>query len=94
MKTPMARKYCLKATAVIYNSRQRFGKFIAYGKTLDVAKKVENACKICLQDEDTFPEVMWDDIEVTIFEECPVECDAKVHWEVIVDDPLSGYSSD
>jgi hypothetical protein len=83
-QNPIARQYCIKASATLYNQRQIFGTFIAYGKTMEIVKNVENACKICLQDEDTFPEAAWDDITVTIFDSCPVECSAKVHWQIHV----------
>jgi len=83
-QNPIARQYCIKASATLYNQHQIFGTFIAYGKTIEIVKNVENACKICLQDEDTFPEAVWDDITVTMFDTCPVECSAKVHWHIHV----------
>ena len=80
----IARKYCLRAKATLYNEHQVFGSFVAYGKTIEIIHNVENACKICLNDADTFPGAVWDDVEVTMFEECPVECSAKVFWEINV----------
>lgn len=81
-----ARKYCLKATAVLYNQHQTFGTFVAYGKTIAIVKNVENACTMCLDNPDTFPGAVWDDIEVTLFEECPSECSARVFWKTHTDD--------
>jgi len=81
---PIARQYCVKASTTLYNDHRVFGTFVAYGKTMEIVKNVENACRICLQDEDTYPGATWDDITVTMFEECPVECSAKVHWNVNV----------
>lgn len=77
---PIARKYCIKATAAVYNQYRVYGHFVGYGKTMEVGKNIENACKMCVQDTDSFPECVWDDIEITIFEDCPVECSAAVQW--------------
>lgn len=76
----IARKYCIKASATVYNHQRTFGTFVTYGKTMDVTKNIENACKMCLQDNDSFPECVWDDIELVIMDECPVECSATVQW--------------
>jgi len=77
---PIARKYCIKATSVLYNQYRTFGRFVAYGKTIEISKNIENACKVCVEDSDSFPECVWDDIEITILEDCPVECSATVQW--------------
>lgn len=79
-KPEIARQYCFKASASIYNQHRVFGTFVAYGKTMEISKNVENACKICLQDSDLFPECVWDDVEIVVYDVCPVECSAKVQF--------------
>lgn len=82
----IARKYCFKASATLYNQHRTFGTFVAYGKTMEVSQNVELACTIALQDPDTFPEAVWDPVEIMLFEECPVECSATVRWHPATDD--------
>lgn len=85
-RADIARKYCFKASATLYNSNRTFGTFVSYGKTIEVAKNVEMACKICLHESEHFPEAIWDDVEIIAYEECPQECSAKVFWIPHVDD--------
>lgn len=80
VKPAIARQYCLKASAQIYNHHRVYGTFVAYGKTLDIVKNVENACSLCLQNNDEFPDCVADEVEVILYDQCPVECSAKVEF--------------
>jgi hypothetical protein len=82
----IARKYCFKATATLYNKDRTFGTFVSYGKTIEVAKNVELACQICLNESEDFEEAVWDEVKIIAYEECPQECSAKVFWVPNVED--------
>jgi hypothetical protein len=74
----LARKYCIKASAAVKNTRT--GKLVtsvvAYDKSPDVGATVEAICRdrAALDPE----ELQATPVEVTMFEECPTECDITV----------------
>lgn len=80
LKPKIARQYCFKASTQVYNQHRVFGTFVAYGKTLEITKNVENAAKLCLDNCDEFPGCVYDDVEIVMFSECPVECSARVDF--------------
>jgi hypothetical protein len=76
-----AAKYCFKASCKLVNmtTKQPMGAFVTYGKSPEITRDVFIACNISLEG---FPEgcVCDDDIDLTLLEECPVECVREVKY--------------
>lgn len=76
-----ATKYCFKASCklVNLNTRTPMGAFVTYGKSPEITQDVFIACQVSLEG---FPEgcACDADIDLTLLEECPVECVREVKY--------------
>lgn len=73
----IAKKYCFKASGSVkvVGTGKIVGSVIAYDKTADVARVVEKLCAERAALEDNLETT---DVFLTLYEECPCECDVTV----------------
>lgn len=81
----IARKYCFRALTTISrkDSNRTFGVVFGYDSKPIVAKEVEViAQNFCEANDHKFEA---DDVELVLYEECPVELSDEIHFQVFQD---------
>jgi hypothetical protein len=84
-KTPsnanrIAPRYCLRASCRVTHvgTETLVGEFVCYGKTPDIGRDVLLACTLYVENEP----LVCSDVELVLFEECPVECVRNVTFTI------------